>query len=119
MDDDRDFVEAGHLSGAQSPLARDQLITREALAHQQRLQDAVHPDGIRQLLQRRRIEGSSRLLRVRLDVGDRDLKGEAPPSPAFRAQILDVFTRRDQGLETPPQSPPFVHLAISSFVSSW
>ena len=119
MDDDRHLAKAGDLRRAQPPLAGNQLVTGEALADQQRLQDAVHPDRVGQLLQGGGIEGTPRLLGVRLDVGDRDLQRVAPPRPTLGAQLLDVLTGRDQGLETPPQPSAFVHLAINSFVSSW
>src|SRR5207248_10422092 len=119
MDDDRDFGQARDLGRAKPAFAGDQLISGQALADQQRLQDAVRPDGIGQLLQRPRLEATAGLLRIGLDVGDRDLHGKASPRAVVRAQLLDVLPRRDEGLEAPTQSPSFVHLAINSFVSSW
>jgi len=119
MDDDRDFRQARDLGRAKSAFAGDQLISGQALADQQRLQDAVHPDGVGQLLQRPRLEATAGLFRIGPDVGDRDLHGEASPRAVVRAQLLDVLPRWDQGLEAPTESPSFVHLAINSFVSSW
>src|SRR4029077_3216214 len=119
VDNDRHLVQSGDLGGAEPALTGDQLVAGQPLANQERLKDAVHPNRVRQLLKRGRLEGAARLLWVRLDVGDRDLERIAPPRTAFGAQLLDVLTGWDQGFEAPPKSSPFVHLAISSFVSSW
>ena len=118
VDDDRYLVKSGDFGGAEPALTGDQLVAGQAFADQQGLQNAVHPDRIGKLMEGRRIERPTWLLGVRLDVGDRDLQRVAPPRTAFGAQLLDVLTGWDQGLETPPQSSPFVHLAINSFVSS-
>ena len=119
MDDDRHLGKPGNLGSPQASFAGDQLETGQAFTNQQRLQDPVHPDGVGQLLQADGIEGAPRLLRVGLDLGDRELQREAPPRPALGAQLFDVLTRRNQGLEAPSQSAAFIHLAINSFVSSW
>src|SRR5256885_7519659 len=118
MNDGRHLFQSGDLLGPQSPFAGDQFVPGKSLANQQRLQDAVDTDGVGQFLQRGRVEGAARLLRVRLDLRDRDLQGEAAPR-AVVAQLLDVLPRRNQGLEAPTQTTSFVHLAINSLVSSW
>src|SRR5207245_1479931 len=50
VNDDRDLAETGDLRGAQPAFAGDQLEAIQALAHQQRLENAVHPDRVGQLL---------------------------------------------------------------------
>ena len=119
MDDDRHLGQPNDLGCPKPTLARDQFVSGETLAHQQRLQDAVHPDRIGQLLKGGRLEATARLFRIGPDVGDRDLHRKAAPGAVVGTQLFDVLPRRYQGLEAPPQSPPFVHLAINSFVSSW
>ena len=117
MHDDRNLRQAGDLGSSEPPFAGDQLVAGKSLANEQRLQDAVDSDGVGEFLQGRRIESAARLLGVRLDLGDRDLQGEAAPG-AVVAQLLDVLPRRNQGLEAPTQTTSFVHLAINSLVSS-
>ena len=74
----RRLRQPGHARRAQPPLARDQLIAVFPAAHRQRLQNAVLPDRIRQLLQARRIKDPPRLRRIWPDAAERQI--EHPPA---------------------------------------
>ena len=66
-------VEAGLLRRAPAALAGDELVAvRPDRSDEDRLQDAVLADGGGQLVERLLVEGQARLLRVGLDVVDRD-----------------------------------------------
>jgi len=61
------------------------------LANQQRLENTVKPDRVGQLGKRFGLEPASWLLRIRPDVGDRDLHREPPAGAVVDAEFLDVL----------------------------
>ena len=84
-DDDRDLLQARHAAGAPTALACHQLIAAARQgAHQQRLQHAVLPDGIRQLVERLLREDFSRLVAVWLDLA----QAQGDHSPAVHRFIV-------------------------------
>ena len=77
-DNDRHFGQTCHLGRAIAPLARDDLIVPvRDLAHQNRLQDAVHRDRIRQFCQRLAFKDAARLIRLRFDLSDAQARDAA------------------------------------------
>ena len=73
--DDRDAEQAGALRGAPAALARDDLEAVADLADDDRLDDAVGLDGLRQLLEPRVVDVPARLEIVRRETIDVGLDG--------------------------------------------
>src|SRR3989442_12359098 len=69
-DEDGDAEQAGEPGGAPAALAGDDLKAIAGLAHDDRLDDAVRLDRLRELLQSRIVGGDSRLKLVRREAID-------------------------------------------------
>jgi hypothetical protein len=74
-DDGRDGGETSQLGGPPASLAVDDdvPVARRVVPHRDRLEHALLADGGGQFFQALRIEGTARLIRVRLDAVERDL----------------------------------------------
>ena len=96
---DRHARQARGGRGAQPPLAGDQPVAHGAglaarqLRHQQRLDHSVLAHRLRQLLERRVVHLRARLVRIRLDLHDRDL-ADGPPG-----ELAGGRAARDQRAE--------------------
>ncbi len=82
--DDRDAQQAGELRGAPAALAGDDLKAIADLADDDRLDDAVRLDRLRQLLQPRIVDRAARLKVVRREAIDVDFDRRRRAAPARR-----------------------------------
>src|SRR4029079_17488291 len=73
-DDRRDAFEPGRLRGAQPALAGDELVAVDGLGHEDRLQDTVLADALRERRELLGTEPLARLMWVGTDPRDRDLE---------------------------------------------
>ena len=99
--DRRDLAQSGHPAGPPAPLPRDDLIHPAGQrAHHHRLQNTMLPDGIRQLRQRVRLKGLSRLVLIGLNIGD---------AQRHQAAALRRLVIQEQGIQALPQSAFLCH----------
>ena len=112
--------QADHPAGLPPSFPGDQLVAGQPptciwhRAHQEWLQDAVHPDRVRKVGHCNFVEDLARLARVRLDAVDIHLKRRT-----VRHLVIVRFRcancggglrgRRDQCVETPPEAPSWRH----------
>ena len=99
--DRRDLAQSGHPAGPPAPLPRDDLIHPAGQrAHHHRLQNTMLPDGIRQLRQRVRLKGLSRLVLIGLNIGN---------AQCHQAAALRRLVIQEQGVQALPQSAFLCH----------
>ena len=109
---DRHIGEASQSRGAPTALACDDLIEPgRQPAYRQRLDNAVHPDGIRQGIQLFRVEGFARLKRIRFDF----LQRQRYCTLAGRVRLLVIVP--NQGAKALAKTLSHCHMRCSSHCS--